>query len=106
MWKAGRCELDDLFRSRSLRFLGSRTQRVQWDRLRARYRQLSTYDKEAVRKLKRSDLIEMIRRGRPEIEAMGDADPVFFLTLVQELRSASWRTRMQDSSDGVGLLFQ
>ena len=46
--------------SRSLRFLEFPTQRVQWDRLRARYRQLSTYDKEAVRKLKEIDLIEMI----------------------------------------------
>jgi hypothetical protein len=36
--------------SRSLRFLEFPTQRVQWDRLRARYRQLSTYDKGAVRK--------------------------------------------------------
>ena len=46
--------------SRSLRFLEFPTQRVQWDRLRARYRQLSTYDKGAVRKLKEIDLIEMI----------------------------------------------
>ena len=36
--------------SRSLRFLEFPTQRVQWDRLRARYRQLSTYDKGAVRR--------------------------------------------------------
>ena len=46
--------------SRSLRFLKFPTQQVQWDRLRARYRQLSTYDKEAVRRLKEIDLIEMI----------------------------------------------
>ena len=46
--------------SRSLRFLEFPTQRVQWDRLRTRYRQLSTYDKGAVRKLKEIDLIEMI----------------------------------------------
>jgi hypothetical protein len=46
--------------SRSLRFLEFPTQQVQWDRLRARYRQLSTYDKEAVRRLKEIDLIEMI----------------------------------------------
>jgi hypothetical protein len=34
-----------------------------WDRLRARYRQLSTYDKVAVRKLKEMDLIEMIENS-------------------------------------------
>jgi hypothetical protein len=44
--------------SRSLRFLEFPTQQVQWDRLRARYRQLSTYDKG--RELKEIDLIEMI----------------------------------------------
>src|SRR5260370_34575891 len=46
--------------SRSLRFLEFPTQRVQWDRLRARYRQLSTYDKGAVRKLTEIALIVMI----------------------------------------------
>ena len=44
--------------SRSLRFLEFPTQQVEWDRLRARYRQLSTYDKG--RELKEIDLIEMI----------------------------------------------
>src|SRR5450755_2090446 len=43
--------------SRCLKFLEFPTQRVQWDRLRARYRQLSTYDKEIARKLKEIDLI-------------------------------------------------
>jgi hypothetical protein len=46
--------------SRSLRFLEFPTQRVEWDRLRARYRHLSTYDKGTVRDLREIDLIEMI----------------------------------------------
>jgi len=46
--------------SRSLKFLEFPTQRVQWDRLRARYRQLSTYDKAMARKLREIELIEMI----------------------------------------------
>jgi hypothetical protein len=46
--------------SRSLRFLEFPTQRVEWDRLRNRYRDLSTYDKGTVRELKEIDLIEMI----------------------------------------------
>jgi hypothetical protein len=46
--------------SRSLKFLEFPTQKVKWDRLRARYRYLSTYDKEFARKLKEIDLIEMI----------------------------------------------
>jgi hypothetical protein len=46
--------------SRSLRFLEFPTQRVEWGRLRARYRHLSTYDKGTVRELKEIDLIEMI----------------------------------------------
>ncbi len=41
--------------SRSLRFLEFPTQQVEWDRLRARYRQLSTYDKG--RELKEIDLV-------------------------------------------------
>ncbi len=36
------------------------TQEVKWNRLRARYRHLSTHHKESVRKLKEIDLIEMI----------------------------------------------
>lgn len=47
--------------SRSLKFLEFPTQKVQWDRLRARHKYLSTYDKEVARKLKEIDLIEMIR---------------------------------------------
>jgi hypothetical protein len=46
--------------SRSLKFLEFPTQKVQWDRLRARYRQLSTYDKTIARKLKEMDLIQMV----------------------------------------------
>lgn len=46
--------------SRSLKFLEFPTQKVQWDRLRARYKQLSTYDKVAARRLKEIDLIKMI----------------------------------------------
>src|SRR5215471_10324095 len=46
--------------SRSLKFLEFPTQKVQWDRLRARYKHLSTYDKEFARKLKEINLIEMI----------------------------------------------
>ena len=46
--------------SRSLKFIEFPTQKVQWDRLRTRYRQLSTYDKEVVRKLREIDLIRMI----------------------------------------------
>jgi hypothetical protein len=47
--------------SRSLKFLEFPTQRVQWDRLRAKYRHLSTYDKGRARKLREMELIEMIR---------------------------------------------
>jgi hypothetical protein len=46
--------------SRSLKFLEFPTQRVQWDRLRTRYGQLSTHDKIAARRLKEIELIEMI----------------------------------------------
>lgn len=46
--------------SRSIKFLDFPTQKVQWDRLRARYKRLSTYDKATVRKLKEMDLIDMI----------------------------------------------
>ncbi len=46
--------------SRSLKFLEFPTQKVKWDRLRARYKHLSTHDKEFVRKLKEIDLIQMI----------------------------------------------
>jgi hypothetical protein len=46
--------------SRSLKFLEFPTQEVKWNRLRARYRHLSTHHKESVRKLKEIDLIEMI----------------------------------------------
>jgi hypothetical protein len=46
--------------SRSVKFLEFPTQKVQWDRLRARYKQLSTYDKGIARKLKEIDLIQMI----------------------------------------------
>ncbi len=46
--------------SRSLKFLEFPTQRVQWDRLRARYRQLSTYDKSTVRRLNELELIKLI----------------------------------------------
>src|SRR5215470_8666356 len=46
--------------SRSLKFLEFPTQKVKWDRLRARYRHLSTHDKEFVRKLKEIDLIQLI----------------------------------------------
>jgi hypothetical protein len=47
--------------SRNLKFLEFPTQEVKWNRLRARYRHLSTHHKESVRKLKEIDLIEMIR---------------------------------------------
>jgi len=47
--------------SRSLKFLEFPTQKVKWDRLRARYKHLSTYDKEVARKLKEINLIQMIR---------------------------------------------
>jgi hypothetical protein len=47
--------------SRSLKFLEFPTQKVKWDRLRARYRQLSTHDKVDIRRLKEIDLIERIR---------------------------------------------
>jgi hypothetical protein len=46
--------------SRSLKFLEFPTQKVKWDRLRARYRQLSTHDKEDIRRLREIDLIERI----------------------------------------------
>ncbi len=46
--------------SRNLKFLEFLTQKVKWDRLRARYRQLSTHDKEGIRKLKEINLIERI----------------------------------------------
>jgi hypothetical protein len=46
--------------SRNLKFLEFPTQEVKWNRLRARYRHLSTHHKESVRKLKEIDLIEMI----------------------------------------------
>src|SRR6266852_3060596 len=46
--------------SRSLKFLEFPTQQVQWQRLRSRYKRLITYHKEAVRRLKEIDLIEMI----------------------------------------------
>jgi hypothetical protein len=46
--------------SRSVKFLEFPTQKVQWDRLRARYKQLSTYDKGIARKLKEIDLIQMV----------------------------------------------
>jgi hypothetical protein len=46
--------------SRNLKFLEFPTQKVKWDRLRARYKHLSTHDKEFARKLKEIDLIEMI----------------------------------------------
>jgi hypothetical protein len=46
--------------SRSLKFLEFPTQEVKWNRLRARYRHLSTHHKESVRRLKEIDLIEMI----------------------------------------------
>jgi hypothetical protein len=47
--------------SRNLKFLEFPTQKVKWDRLRAKYRQLSTHDKEDMRRLKEIDLIEKIR---------------------------------------------
>jgi hypothetical protein len=46
--------------SRNLKFLEFPTQEVKWNRLRARYRHLSTHHRESVRKLKEIDLIEMI----------------------------------------------
>lgn len=46
--------------SRSLKFLEFPTQKAKWDRLRARYRQLSTHDKEDIRRLKEIDLIAKI----------------------------------------------
>jgi hypothetical protein len=46
--------------SRNLKFLEFPTQEVKWNRLRARYRHLSTHDKQFIRKLKEIDLIEMI----------------------------------------------
>jgi hypothetical protein len=46
--------------SRSLKFLEFPTQKVQWDRLRGRYKQLAPYDKKTVRKASEIDLIEMI----------------------------------------------
>jgi len=46
--------------SRSLKFLEFPTQKVKWDRLRSRYKHLSTHDKEFARKLKEIDLIQMI----------------------------------------------
>jgi hypothetical protein len=46
--------------SRNLKFLEFPTQEVKWNRLRARYRHISTHHKESVRKLKEIDLIEMI----------------------------------------------
>jgi len=46
--------------SRNLKFLEFPTQEVKWNRLRARYRHLSTHHRESVRKLKEIDLIDMI----------------------------------------------
>jgi hypothetical protein len=46
--------------SRSLKFLEFPTQEVKWNRLRARYRHLSTHDRTFIRRLKEIDLIEMI----------------------------------------------
>jgi hypothetical protein len=46
--------------SRNLKFLEFPTQRVKWDRLRARYRQLSTHDREDIRRLREIDLVEQI----------------------------------------------
>ena len=48
--------------SRNLKFLEFPTQKVKWDRLRARYRQLSTYDKQDIRRLKEIDLIQKISK--------------------------------------------
>lgn len=46
--------------SRSLKFLEFPTQQVKWAKLRARYKQLSTYDKEDIRKIREIELIERI----------------------------------------------
>ena len=46
--------------SRCLKFLEFPTQKVQWDRLRAKYKHLSTHDKKVARKLREIDLIQSI----------------------------------------------
>lgn len=46
--------------ARSIRFLEFPTQKVQWDRLRSKYKRLSTYNKNAVRQLREMDLIDLL----------------------------------------------
>jgi hypothetical protein len=49
--------------TRSIRFLEFPTQKVQWDRLRSRYRHLSTYEKLFVRGLREMELIDLLAEG-------------------------------------------
>jgi hypothetical protein len=73
--------------SRSLKFLRFPTQRVQWDRLRARYRQLSTYDKDRARKLNEMELIEMIEDVNDKTKRW--STPILFF-------SSQWFTEMDE----------
>jgi hypothetical protein len=57
--------------SRSIKFLEFPTQKVKWDKLRARYRGLAPYDKKTVRKIKEIDLIMMISEVNERTEQWG-----------------------------------
>lgn len=57
--------------SRSIKFLEFPTQKVKWDRLRARYRGLPPYDKRTVRGINEIDLIRMISEVNARTEQWG-----------------------------------
>jgi hypothetical protein len=49
--------------ARSIRFLEFPTQKVQWDRLRSKYRHLPTYEKKFSRSLGEMDLVDLLTEG-------------------------------------------
>jgi len=83
--------------SRSVKFLEFPTQKVQWDRLRARYKQLSTYDKGTARKLKEIDLIQMISEVDQRSKQWGTQVLYFSVAWFNELERqlAEPKTRVQ-----------
>jgi hypothetical protein len=75
--------------SRNLKFLEFPAQKVQWDRLRARYRHLSTHDREDIRGLKEVDLVGRINELDEKCRQWATPVLYFAPSWFEELRSQS-----------------
>lgn len=92
--------------SRSIKFLEFPTQKVKWDKLRARYRGLPPYDKKTVRKIKEIDLIKMINEVDARTQRWGTQVLYFSSRWFQELEQQRVDRRRSGPAEKLFFYFQ